>query len=84
MILTKYQRKANIMGTVTPTKLLNLWAQENISVEMAIGHILQNLVLQQKNLDTANSALHQIRADMNNLQENLAPVNQRQNTSIEN
>ena len=38
------------MGTVTPTKLLNLWIQENISIEMAIGHILQNLVLQQNNL----------------------------------
>ena len=72
------------MGTVTPTKLLNLWIQENISIEMAIGHILQNLVLQQKNLDTANLKLHQIRANMNNLQENLPPINQKQNTSIEN
>jgi hypothetical protein len=48
------------MGTVTPTELLKLWAQEDVSIEMAIDHILQNFVLQQKNLDTTNSALHQL------------------------
>ncbi len=32
------------MGTMTPEKLLQLWKLEKISVEMAIGHVLQNLV----------------------------------------
>ncbi len=32
------------MSTVTPTELLKLWTLENMQPEMAVGHILQNLV----------------------------------------
>ena len=32
------------MGTITPSELLKLWKLEKLSVEMAVGHILQNLV----------------------------------------
>ncbi len=32
------------MTTHTPQELLSLWAREKISIEMAVGHILQNLV----------------------------------------
>ena len=34
------------MSTLTPTELLNLWKQEQMTIEMSIGHILQNLVKQ--------------------------------------
>ncbi|MBV7332455.1 hypothetical protein KFU94_30350 [Chloroflexi bacterium TSY] len=32
------------MSTYSPDELLSLWTRKKISVEMAIGHILQNLV----------------------------------------
>jgi len=34
------------MATVDPEELLRLWTRERVTAEMAIGHILQNLVLQ--------------------------------------
>lgn len=36
--------KGERMSTVTPTELLKLWTLENMQPEMAVGHILQNLV----------------------------------------
>jgi hypothetical protein len=33
------------MNTYEPDKLLSLWRRNEIDSEMAIGHILQNLVL---------------------------------------
>ncbi len=30
------------MGTMSPQKLLNKWEREEITIEMAIGHILQH------------------------------------------
>ena len=33
------------MATVSPEELLRLWTHEKISPDMAIGHIIQNLVL---------------------------------------
>lgn len=32
------------MSTITPTEQLKLWKLENMQLEMAVGHILQNLV----------------------------------------
>lgn len=32
------------MGTITPQELLKLWQLEKITCEMAIGHLIQNLV----------------------------------------
>ena len=55
------------MSTITPTELLNLWKQEQITAEMSIGHILQNLVKQQIALE-ALLATHGIsRTDMYSL-----------------
>ena len=34
------------MGTIPPKKLLSQWKKETLTVEMAIGHLLQHLVLQ--------------------------------------
>ena len=45
------------MGTVSPEELARLWRQEHISVEMAIGHITQNLVRLQSTLDAQRQVL---------------------------
>jgi hypothetical protein len=55
------------MGTVKPSELLNLWAQEKISVEMAIGHILQNLIIQGSTVETLNLTLYQLKADVDEI-----------------
>jgi len=39
------------MGTVTPDELLRLYTLEKITIEMSIGHILQNLVILQKAME---------------------------------
>jgi len=48
------------MSTVTPTELLKLWKLENMQPEMAVGHILQNLVKLQ-------TILVDLRADIDRL-----------------
>jgi ABC-type transporter Mla subunit MlaD len=45
------------MGTMPPEELARLWRQEHISVEMAIGHITQNLVQLQGALDANRQVL---------------------------
>ena len=40
------------MGTVTPAELLRLYTLEKITIEMSIGHILQNLVILHKALES--------------------------------
>lgn len=45
------------MGTVSPEELARLWRQEQLSVEMAIGHITQNLVQLQGALDAQRQLL---------------------------
>ena len=46
------------MGTMSPEELARLWRQEQLSVEMAIGHITQNLAQLQRALDTQRQLLH--------------------------
>lgn len=46
------------MGTMSPKELARLWRQEQLSVEMAIGHITQNLAQLQRALDTQRQLLH--------------------------
>jgi len=55
------------MGTITPTELLKQWELEKITVEMAIGHILQNLVKMQKTYNARNITLYNLRADVDSL-----------------
>ncbi|CAN5826148.1 hypothetical protein BH10CHL1_BH10CHL1_46540 [soil metagenome] len=52
------------MSTITPIELLNLWKQEQITVEMSIGHILQNLVKQQIALEALLATHGKPRSDM--------------------
>lgn len=55
------------MSTVTPEELLRLWKLENIPLEMAMGHVLQNLVKQQKAQDALNQMIANLRADVDRL-----------------
>jgi hypothetical protein len=55
------------VDTHTPEKLLSLWAREKITAEMAIGHILQNLVQIQAMTASNSRALHQLRREVDGL-----------------
>ena len=55
------------MGTVTPAELLRLWTLEQVTVEMVVGHLIQNLVKQQTALETTNLTLYNLRADVDSL-----------------
>ncbi len=55
------------MGALTPTELLTLWKQEQVTIEMSVGHLIQNLVKQQTTLETLVSALGKLRADIDRL-----------------
>jgi hypothetical protein len=55
------------MGTIHPQELLKQWELETISVPMATGHSLQNLVKMQQAIDTINLTLYNIRADVDSL-----------------
>jgi hypothetical protein len=45
------------MGTVSPDELVRLWRQEELPVEMAVGHLLQNLVHLERALDAQRQLL---------------------------
>jgi hypothetical protein len=52
---------------MTPEELLKLWKLEQVTVEMAMGHVLQNLVRMHA-LDKTNSPkLYQLRRDVDEL-----------------
>jgi hypothetical protein len=52
------------MATVTPDELLRLWRQEGVTSEMAIGHLIQNLVKQQAAIAAMQSTLSVLRVDV--------------------
>lgn len=55
------------MGTLPPQELLKKWEHEEITVEMAIGHILQHLVKILAALETIKITLRKLRADVDSL-----------------
>jgi hypothetical protein len=55
------------MGTLSPQELLKKWEHEEITVEMAIGHILQHLVKMLAALETIKTTLRKLRADVDSL-----------------
>ncbi|HXV97362.1 MAG TPA: hypothetical protein VEC93_02995 [Anaerolineae bacterium] len=55
------------MATITPNELLSLWTREKITIDMAIGHILQNLVDMQRAYDARNITMYNLRADVDSL-----------------
>jgi hypothetical protein len=62
-----FHTKEKIMGTLPPQELLKKWEQEEITVEMAIGHILQHLVKILAALESIKITLRKIRADVDSL-----------------
>lgn len=54
------------MSTITPQELLKRWKLEQIPVEMAMGHVLQNLVQQQTLIDSLTLALNKLRLQLDN------------------
>lgn len=55
------------MSTMTPAELLKLWTRDNIPPEMAIGHVVQNLVKHQTALETLSQGLSTLRVDIDRL-----------------
>ncbi len=55
------------MGTMPPQKLLKKWKLEDLTLEMAIGHILQHLVKILTTLAAINITLCNLRADVDSL-----------------
>ncbi len=55
------------MSTYQPEQLLQLWKSEQIDSQMAIGHLLQHLVLQQTALKKMQVGLHHFQVDLDNL-----------------
>jgi len=50
------------MATVRPEELLRLWTRESMSSDMAVGHIIQNLVLQHSTIATLQATVASLRA----------------------
>lgn len=55
------------MATYAPAELLQLWKTEQITVEMATGHLLQQLVKLYNELETQRAAMINLRADVDRL-----------------
>ncbi|MFN8496125.1 MAG: hypothetical protein U0350_51510 [Caldilineaceae bacterium] len=55
------------MSTYEPEQLLQLWKSEQIDSNMAIGHLMQNLVLQQEAMKKMNAVLIRCQQDIDNL-----------------
>lgn len=56
--------KEEHMATVSPDELLRLWSREELTSDMAIGHVLQNMVQQQTILFGLQSTIATLRADI--------------------
>lgn len=52
------------MGTFTPQDLLNQWRSERLTTEMAIGHILQNLVQLNDSVNKLMNVQYEMRSDI--------------------
>ena len=55
------------MGTMPPENLVTLWARDDMPVEMAIGHILQNLAKLQATVEANHRRIHQLQLTLENL-----------------
>jgi hypothetical protein len=60
-------KRRDTMSTVTPKELLQLWTLEKVTAEMAIGHIIQNLVKAQTSAASRDTSLYKLRSDVDDL-----------------
>jgi hypothetical protein len=57
------------MSTITPQELLKLWQLEKITCEMAIGHLIQNLVNVKNIQDEQGVAIRSLQLNINKMTE---------------
>jgi hypothetical protein len=55
------------VSTVTPEELLKLWKLEKVTVEMALGHIIQNLVKLHTSDENLETSLYELRGNVDDL-----------------
>jgi hypothetical protein len=55
------------MGTMPPQELLKKWQLEKVTVEMAIGHLIQSLVKLYKTVEKLSISIYNLRADVDSL-----------------
>ncbi len=55
------------MATVSPKELLGLWSREQLTVEMATGHLLQHLVTLHATTEALKQAVHLLQAQVDTL-----------------
>ena len=55
------------MSALTPQELLNLWAREQLSTEMATGQILQHLTAMHTALETLRLKINTLQIQLENL-----------------
>jgi hypothetical protein len=55
------------MGTMSPKELLTLWARDDMPVEMAVGHILQNLAKLQAYLEANHLKIRRLQTALESL-----------------
>ena len=55
------------MATVPPDELLRLWSKENVTPEMAIGHLIQNLVQQHAMIVALQGTLSALRSHVDGI-----------------
>jgi len=55
------------MSTLPPKELLSLWSREELSVEMATGHVLQHLVAMQTTIETLKTAVSILQGQIDRL-----------------
>jgi hypothetical protein len=59
--------KELLMATMPSTELLKLWEREEMTPEMAIGHMLQNMAKEQTTLEAFQRTLLNLRMDVDRL-----------------
>ncbi len=55
------------MSTMPPDELLKLWTLDKLPLEMAMGHVLQNLVKVQASLETLKTSSHKLQGNVERL-----------------
>jgi hypothetical protein len=55
------------MATMPPAELLTLWKLEKLPLEMAMGHVLQNLVKIHADIEAINTTLYKLKSDTDRL-----------------
>ncbi|MCP4372637.1 MAG: hypothetical protein GY797_31695 [Deltaproteobacteria bacterium] len=55
------------MGTMPPKELLTLWARDDMPIEMAVGHMLQNLAKLQASVEANHLKIRQLQTILESL-----------------